>query len=156
MEGIQIQRTALELQVVEYLENILRKYHMFLLCLFLCSSLPVWLFLRYFDALFAWPQGSLKLWLHLRDLFSPHICSHSLLVWPLSHSCSTLGAWEDILMGQRAKVSHTVPYVPWQKLYHSCSLSSQFTVTHNQGYSVHCHTVIRDKMCKDRDSPCCF
>lgn len=142
-----------ELQTVGYLESILRKYHMFLLCLFLCSSLPVWLF---FAALFAQPQGSPKLQLLLRDLFGPQLFSHRPLVWPLSQSCSKLGAWEDILTGQGAKGSCTVPYIPWQNLYYSCLLSSQFTVTCNQGYSIHCHTVIRDKMCKNRDSPCCF
>lgn len=124
---------------------------MFLSCLFLCSSFPVWLFFWYFAALFVWPWGFLKLQLLLKGLFGPHNCSRSPLLWPLSHSSSKLGAWEDIPTGQRAK--STVPYVPWHKLYHSCSLSSQFTVTHNQGYSLHCHTVIRDKMCKSRDFP---
>lgn len=103
---------------------------------------------------FARPRGSLKLQLLLRDLFGPHICSCSPLTWALSHPCSELGPWEDILTGQQAK--GMVSYIPWQKLYHSCSLSSQFTVTHNQGYGTHCHTIIRDKVGKDRDSPCCF
>lgn len=69
-------------------------------------------------------------------------------------SCSELGTWGHSLTVGKGQLP--VPYVPWQKLCDSCSLSSQFTVTHNQGYSIHCHTLIRDKICRDRDSPCCF
>lgn len=116
------------MQIVGYLESILSKYHNLAFLTFMFFS-------SYFS-----------------DVLGPHIGSLSSLVWPLPHPAVSWGHGKAAL--QWTKGSCLLPYVSWQKLCHSHLLSSQFTVTHNQGYCIHCHTVIRDEIRKDRYSPC--
>lgn len=69
-------------------------------------------------------------------------------------SCSKLEAWGDSLTVGKGQLHGPL-----------CSLAEALSFLlavipvychHNRRYSIHCHTVIRDKICKDRDSPCCF